>query len=201
MSKKSRLTTALVALLALGTGIAGTAAYFTSTETVENKFTVGNVTIDVEEPNWNEDDAKDFVPNKELPKDPTIENTGDNDAYVYFEVVVPTADGIIVADEDGTRQPQADDVELWTYEINAGWTQLSRTVNDGNVTYVYYANDALAAGATSAALFDTVKMANVIEGQGLEDSEHTITVKGMAIQTETTGTAQEAYAKYINQNK
>ena len=201
MSKRSRLTTALVALLCLGLGIAGTAAYFTSTETVENKFTVGKVEIDVTEPSWDEEEAKDFVPNQEIDKDPTITNIGVNDAYVYFEVVVPTADGIVVADEDGNRLEEADDVELWTFTVNEGWTQLSKTVNDDNtVTYVYYANETLAKDE-SVTLFETVKMANVIEGQGLEETEQTITVKGMAIQSENSGTVTEAYEKFINQNK
>ncbi|MCI3002822.1 signal peptide protein, partial [[Clostridium] innocuum] len=38
-----------------------------------------------------------------------------------------------------------------------------------------------------------------IEEQGLEDSEQTITVKSMAIQQEETGTMEEAYGSFINQ--
>lgn len=205
--KRTKLTTALLMLLALGMGITGTVAYYSSKETVTNKFTVGEVKIDVTEPKWDEADddngngipdvAEDFLPTRTVDKDPTITNTGNNDAYVYFEVVVPTADGIVLSDENGNRLPAADDVELWTFEVKEGWTLLSKTQNDNNtVTYVYHANEVLAKDE-SITLFDTVTMANVIEGQGLEDTTQEIVVTGLAVQTENTGTVVEAYNTFF----
>ena len=41
-------------------------------------------------------------PGKEIEKDPQIQNTGVNDAFVYMEVTVPMAD-VMAADEEGNR--------------------------------------------------------------------------------------------------
>ena len=54
-------------------------------------------------------------------------------------------------------------------------------------------------GQTTAELFSSVTFCNAIEEQGLEDSEQTITVKSKAIQQEETGTMEEAYGSFINQ--
>ena len=53
-------------------------------------------------------------------------------------------------------------------------------------------------GQTTTELFSSVTFCNAIEEQGLEDSEQTITVKSIAIQQET-GTMEEAYGSFINQ--
>ena len=54
-------------------------------------------------------------------------------------------------------------------------------------------------GQTTTELFSSVTFCNAIEEQGLEDSEQTITVKSIAIQLEETGTMEEAYGSFINQ--
>ena len=85
-------------------------AYFTSTEQVTNRFTVGEVKIDLVEPNWVGDadtslennhrvvngtkvsyrDANYILPGELVPKDPKIVNTGKNEAIVFMKVEVPT---------------------------------------------------------------------------------------------------------------
>ena len=79
MNKKKILVLAMalsmVAILAIG----GSIAYFTAEDNAENVFTVGNVEIDLTEPNWEaqgEDEAADAYPGEALAKDPTVENTG-----------------------------------------------------------------------------------------------------------------------------
>lgn len=84
-------------------------AYFTSTEQVTNRFTVGEVKIDLVEPNWvgdadtslennnrkvdNKDvsysDANYILPGELVPKDPKIVNTGKNEAIVFMKVEMP----------------------------------------------------------------------------------------------------------------
>ena len=85
-------------------------AYFTSTEQVTNRFTVGEVKIDLVEPNWpgNADPAQDnnvnidtngddhsfsdanyILPGELVPKDPKIVNTGKNEAIVFMKVEMP----------------------------------------------------------------------------------------------------------------
>ncbi|MCR0262497.1 SipW-dependent-type signal peptide-containing protein [[Clostridium] innocuum] len=215
MKIRNKKKAGVISLAALaGISIIGSSiAYFTSTDTKENPFTVGSVRTELHEDRWDEladtdhngipDMAEDIVPNKTIPKDPTIENTGKNPAWVYFEVRVPIVN-IITAQADGTRDPKADtELFLFTADLDH-WRQLSKTVEedtDGKKTavYVFGYESVLDPGQTTTELFSSVTFCNAIEDQGLEDSEQTITVKSMAIQQEETGTMEEAYGDFINQ--
>jgi len=105
--KKRNLAKAVAACAlvgALAVGASGTLAYLTDSETATNVFTVGEVKIDLEEPNYpgnDSDDVKELVPNEEVKKDPQIENTSINDAIVYLKMSVPVRFVTKVAD-DGT---------------------------------------------------------------------------------------------------
>ncbi|MCQ5280471.1 hypothetical protein, partial [Clostridium sp. DFI.1.208] len=100
--------------------------------------------------------------------------------------------------------PKADtELFLFTPDLDH-WRQLSKIVEedtDGRKTavYVFGYETVLNPGQTTAELFSSVTFCNAIEEQGLEDSEQTITVKSMAIQQEETGTMEEAYGSFINQ--
>ncbi|MDY3986190.1 SipW-dependent-type signal peptide-containing protein, partial [Dysosmobacter sp.] len=68
--------------------IGGTLAYFTDqTETKVNTFTVGNVNIELTEPQWNENDNHNLMPGTSYAKDPTI-TVGEKsqDAYVFLKM-------------------------------------------------------------------------------------------------------------------
>ena len=175
---------ALVACL----GIAGMSAYFTDAAKVTNTFTVGKVDITPHEPSWTP--PEDIVPNQEFEKDPTVENVGDNAAYVFVQVKVPKKN-VVVADQDGTKLPAAA-TPLFTYTINSGWAEVPNSHESDDKydihTYVY-GTDAtptvLEAGETTdPALFSTIKFANVIEGQeGIEQKDLNVEVISYAIQT------------------
>ena len=98
--KKKLVAGGLVAALA-ATAIGGaTLAYFTDDDSATNHFTVGNVTIDLTEPKWDETgkvEAEDAYPGEALAKDPTVENTGANPAFVAVKVDWPVVDGIETA--------------------------------------------------------------------------------------------------------
>lgn len=85
--KKSTRNKALVLGLVGVMTIGGIAAYFTDGDTQTNTFTVGKISLDLQEPNW--EPPKDIVPEQEIKKDPQIKNDGINDEYVFLEVVVP----------------------------------------------------------------------------------------------------------------
>lgn len=108
MNKKSaKRRNAIVSVcLILALVIGGAFAYLTATDTKTNTFTVGKVDIEVVETEWydangdviddnNDNDIPDFaeniVPLQEIEKNPAIENTGENDAYVYLAVKIPTS--------------------------------------------------------------------------------------------------------------
>ena len=84
MSRKKLIITAIV--LALVLAIGGILAYFTDVDTKINKFTMGNVDIEVLEPSWpGEEGVKDIVPNQEVNKDPQVKNKGSNDIYAFVK--------------------------------------------------------------------------------------------------------------------
>ena len=193
---------AMVAALAAG----GTAAYLTDFETATNSFTIGKVDIELDEPNWKPDDNTKLVPTQVIKKDPYVKNKGINEAFVYLEVSVPVRN-VITAAQDGTRNPLRK-TELFTYSRNKEWTQLERKEVGQNMVYTYAYNHILKPGQKTTTLFDTVKFANIIEGQ-LDTQQIDMPVRAYAIQSTNTGDdktpiieqATAAYQKYVNQNK
>ena len=203
----------LAALLLVG----GVFAYLTDTDTQTNTFTMGEVTIDLTEPTWDEypdednngvpDPAEDIWAGKVIAKDPTITNTGDNDAYVYLMVSVPKQN-IVTAQADGTPN-EAAVTQLFNYTVNGGWTLLKSNTSgaDENV-YLYAYDTALApTEVTATALFDEIEFVNVIEGQILSDVTFNIPVVAYAIQSNFGAgeagdvmTTAEAWELYANQN-
>lgn len=95
---KAIFLTGALCLAVLG----GVSAYLTDYDKADNQFTVGKVEIELEEPGWKQEEHTKIEPGKEIEKDPQIQNTGVNDAFVYMEVTVPMAD-VMAADEEGNR--------------------------------------------------------------------------------------------------
>ena len=87
--KKKILSICLVAVIAAMAIAGASLAYFTAEDSAENVFTVGNVAIDLTEPNWDETgkvEAEDVYPGEPLAKDPTVTNTGKNPCFVRISV-------------------------------------------------------------------------------------------------------------------
>ena len=178
------LACALVAALTVG----GISAYFTDGDTVTNTFTVGKISLALQEPDWDPEAAKDMTPNQTVKKNPQIQNDGVNAEFVFMEVILP-CEQLVTANGDGTLNAAAD-TELYSYTVNAGWHQMDRMqdAENGTVTYLYVYGNAevcteLEAGATTPTLFDTVKIANVVEDQALEGQTREIVINAYGIQT------------------
>ena len=93
--KKKITAICLVVALAATAIVGGTLAYFTdTTEEVRNEFTVGNVAIDLDEPNWDYEGGSyedgtvaNLVPGTQIDKDPTITVLDKSqDAYVFLKL-------------------------------------------------------------------------------------------------------------------
>ena len=189
MNNKKRLSIVALAL-AMVVLISTAVAYFTDIDTVDNVFTIGEVEIGLEEPDWTPEEHTQITPNQTIEKDPTITNTGINDAFVFLTVEVPYKN-IVTADVATGVKKAAADTELFTYALNSGWIEIGTPVKDaekGTVTHLYAygtasACTALASGAEAAELFSTVTFVNAIEDQGLEKQEVHIPIKAYAIQT------------------
>lgn len=190
--KKKQNKLLLLLLLICVIAVAGISAYFTATDTKTNVFEVGKVSIDLQEPSWNGEIPT--TPNQTVPKDPQILNDGKSDAYVYLTVDVPYAN-VVTAGLDGTKNTQADN-ELFNYTVNEGWVEVgtAEKVESESVyrhVYAYASNSAtlsvLNPNATTAALFNEIKFANVVEAQGLELTDLDVVVNAYGIQTEIVG--------------
>lgn len=197
MSRKRLIITAIVLVLILVIG--GILAYFTDSETKTNKFKLGDVNIEVTEEDWpgEGDTPVGIEPNMEVAKNPVIKNLGDGDIYAFAEVTVPY-DTVIVGDATAAAETQ-----LFSYTLNTGWVELgtaSKDTTNKTYTHVYaYATSgkltALAKNDATAAVFDTVKFADVKEENysdaGIQGKEYDVVVKGYGIQTEGLGLADE----------
>lgn len=205
MKKNTVKIMTLAGILCLAS-VGGVSAYLTDYEKVSNEFTVGNVDIELKEPEWKPEENKKIEPSKVIHKDPQITNTGTNDAFVYMEVSIPMAN-VEAAAENGERLGKKVQ-ELFYFEAKDSWMQLSVQNTESRRTYTYAYTKILKPQETSEALFDTVKFLNLIEGQ-LDGQTFEIPVRAYAIQTSYTGDSSDnlseqikaAYEKYVNQNK
>ncbi|MCI7181085.1 MAG: SipW-dependent-type signal peptide-containing protein [Schaedlerella sp.] len=179
------LAAAIVGLVAAG----GVSAYFTDADTAVNTFTVGKISLDLQEPGWNPAEAENLTPGKEITKDPQIKNDGDNPAFIFAEIAVPYQN-LVTVNADGSKNA-AKEIELFSYKLNDGWTELGtgkRNQTEKMITHLYvYGNSnkckELAVGDTTPPVFGSVTFANVIEDQGLEGQIQSITVNAYGIQT------------------
>lgn len=117
---KAIFLTGALCLAVLG----GVSAYLTDYDKADNQFTVGKVEIELEEPGWKQEEHTKIEPGKEIEKDPQIQNTGVNDAFVYMEVTVPMAD-VMAADEEGNRLNKKMQ-ELFTFTAKENWSLIDK---------------------------------------------------------------------------
>lgn len=200
--KKGAVAVALVASL----GLAGLSAYFTDTKTATNTFTVGSVKQELTEPNWQPEEGKDITPGKEVEKNPTIKNVGNNTQYAFMKVEVPAAE-VTTVNPDGTKAPTTEKKELFTYDINEGWTELAKSETDTSVTHVYYygKNNALTAlnKDATATLFNKVKFINIVEDNETLTGNKNIVVNSYGVQSDnlTDKTPNAVWTLVQNQGK
>lgn len=201
---KKRVLIISVALF-LCVSIAGSFAFLTArTEKKTNQFTVGNIEIELTEPKWSElpdanqngipDEAECISPLQVIPKDPMITNTGTNPAYVYLKISVPKKN-VLYANETGQIVEKSDTpTEIFSYTANQGWTQFAcDTSGESQNDYYYYYNKILNPGESTNSLFNSIKYADIIEGQ-LEGEKCMVDVMAFGVQTEGSGITDAASA-------
>ena len=199
MKKNKTVIAAVILLLVIVVG--GAVAYFTDTDTKTNTFTIGSVDITLTEDGWDAladtnnnnipDAAEDMMPGESVTKDPLINNVSTkNPAYVFVKVEVPCT----------TATSPATPEEIFTYTINAGWTELSTAAvactSGGTATHVYYygsngtltvlakAADASTPTSTTNPVFSSITLRSTLTGnEGLTGNKNVV-VTGYGIQTE-----------------
>ncbi|MBR2787499.1 MAG: InlB B-repeat-containing protein [Clostridia bacterium] len=190
--KKTLLAAIILLIMLIATGIY---AYFTSTKTATNVFTIGSIDIVLTEGEvWDTasengvapESAQNIEPGQHITKAPNVENVGKNPAYVYLKVYVPVYD----------------EHNLFSYTVNetsgqtGGWTlrenDVKHTTIDGQLynIYVYEYDETLQPNTTTdQALFDEVVFAENIYFTPEQIAEmgtvKKIIVKAYAIQSES----------------
>ena len=173
--KKKVATLGLVAAMLL-TSAGATLAYFTDKDDATNTFTVGNVSIDLTEPKWDEAgkvDAPEVYPGEALAKDPTVKNIGANPCFVRVKV-----EGLDCLGDAGNIIYRTDYVDG---KLGDNWVE-----HNG---YFYYTK-VLAVGATTDALFDQIVIPTglenpiELEGEDTNEEEYKIDVTAYAVQAQ-----------------
>lgn len=217
LNRKWIMVLALVMSMAMAT--TGTLAYLTDRDSEANVFTMGNVEIDLNEEF--DPEGAELIPGLDIKKEPTITNTGKNDAWVWATIAVPskldnddasknivhfnftkesTAEGLWKWTDDNGYMVEKDvDIEGVKYNV---YTVLYQTaLKPGETTkepviskvYMDYHIDIDTKG-------DVYHVENgVVDGpywNVTTDGKPVIYVSAYAIQTEGFDTVQDGYAAY-----
>lgn len=188
------VSAALVAALTVG----GSIAYLTDSATIQNQFILDtNLSIDLEEADFDAETAKNLLPAQEVSKDPKVVNSGTVDAYIAATVKVPIMNGKILNEQNKVQE--VSNFDLYAYSLGSGWTQYGDAViKDGFKTYTYVYADKLAGSLKTAALFNSLRVANFTEDPHVENAN--IDITAYAIQSHGFENASSAFEAYKNQN-
>ena len=203
------LCVTLVALAAIG----ATFAYLTDTKTVDNTFTMGNVAIKLDETNVNDPEgarvtsnAYNVYPGAVVTKDPIVHNTGKNAAYIRATVNVSNWMNLVGAyypdfkytfGQEGYKAA----LNLLVGELGEGWSVVgveagdTFTIGQFDAKFILKYEGALAAGADTTAMFQTVTIPTGIDNANTE-SFSGVKVVAQAIQADGFDTWEAAFAAY-----
>ena len=191
---KKTLTVLLALVLVIAMSVAGTMAYLTSTtDTVTNSFTVGNVTITLDEAKVDaygkldttatarvKENTYKLIPGHEYTKDPTVHvATGSEDCWLFVQVVNGIS-GLEAGSVAGGYQTIAEQMTAH------GWTAVE------NATDVYAYNTKVSAG-TDVHVFDQFKIDGKANVSTVTENTK-ITIKAYAVQADNFDSPAAAWA-------
>ena len=181
---KKTLTVIIALVLVVVMSVAGTVAYLTSQATVTNAFTVGNVTITMDEAkvdvygkavtSTERVDANTYklIPGHSYTKDPVVHVGADSeDCWLFVKV-----ENGLSAIEDSTATIAA---QLSTN----GWTPVAGTTN-------IYAYETIVSANTNVPVFASFKLAGTADVAGYANAK--IVVTAYAVQADSFETAAAA---------
>lgn len=207
------LCVTLVALAAIG----ATFAYLTDSKTVNNTFTMGNVKITLDESKVDESgkavegdrvtsNTYNVYPGAVVTKDPIVHNTGKNAAYIRATVNVSNWMNLCAAYYPDFKETFPNDgykaaLNLLVGELGEGWSVVgveagdTFTIGQFDAKFILKYEGALAAGADTTAMFQTVTIPAGIDNANT-DSFSGVKVVAQAIQADGFETWEAAFAAY-----
>lgn len=187
---------AVAAAAAIGTP--GMFSYFTDEESKRNRLSVsGDLDIELVEPSWDERRAQAMKPGQTVPKDPAVRNRSQTAAgWVFVDVVVPRAE-VAVFDEGSGEVDGPAERDLFVFDAEGSdWIPMKSFVTqlDGCRASVYRFAwpQVLEAGETTAPIFGSITLANLVNDQG-QAGEHVVGAVGRGIQAYGFSTPEEAW--------
>lgn len=179
-TKIKKIAALAVVLACLAVGVQSTIAYFSTTDTATNVITTGNIKIKLHEQRVGNnvdgtlepfEDVVGVVPGDSVSKIVTVENTGNNPAWVRIslEKAISLAEGV-----EGEINPS-----LVTFDIGDDWVE-----RDG----WYYYTKVLNASETTTAFFNNVIFSENMSNM-YQDSMVTVSLLVHATQTAHNGTS------------
>lgn len=188
--RKYLIVVACIAMIA-GVAIGGTIAWLQdATNNITNTFTPSNITVNLEETGATGETDKtqgfQFVPSKNLDKDPKVTASSNVPYYVFVKVLPEgwakdTSDNYLYTiygkdDNDANKVSCKVDNKKWTY--------LTDGTENGKTFYVYYATVNSANGGTfegyvlEGGANDTIKVLGTLTDEDMENSDiSTISLK------------------------
>lgn len=201
MKKTSKaLLLALCAVLLVAASVMGTMAYLTSTDSVENTFTVGKVAITLDEAKVDTagnaaspaervkgNDYK-LMPGHTYTKDPTVHvEAGSENSWIF--VKVENGISTFEAAAADTYKTIADQI------IANGWTKLTGVNGVDNVYYKEYTGS----NAANLVVFENFKVADNADAvNGWSTLDAKVIVTAYAVQKDGFDTVAEAWAVASN---
>ena len=209
--KKRTLALILALVLVFGADVGGTIAYLTSTDTVTNTFTVGNVAIKLDEAAANTDgtlvagadrvkaNSYKLIPGLTYAKDPMVTVLKDSESsYIKMTVTFSKA-----AELDAIFAPNgADMTSIFNGYDNTTWIYKGNTenTNANTRTYEFWYKETVAAPTADVALdalFDSITVPSSITKEQLATIEGmTITVNAYAMQAAGFANAEAAWDQF-----
>lgn len=195
-TRSKALLLSLCAVLLVAASVFGTMAYLTSTDSVENTFTVGSVAITLDEQDVDDstkgaerdqNNAYKLMPGHEYTKDPTVHvATPSEDSWVFVKVENDiSAYEAVTSNEEGGYKTIADQITA------KGWAKLDDV---DNVYYKEYTKNVTAADLIVFENFKIADNANEVDGWANINTESIkINVTAYAVQKDGFDTAVKAW--------
>ncbi|MCL1799699.1 MAG: hypothetical protein FWG23_08205 [Eggerthellaceae bacterium] len=199
--KNKKHVVLLTMLLALVVASGLTMAYlFTKTDPVTNEFTFAeNIKAELEEPGWDPENATNLVPGMDIPKDPQITNTSENEIseWVGIRLVFTNGEGTPLSNTATDKNYVGTLLDLITIDWNTTDWQLADTAMAGKVEQVWAYKYELAPGDTTSPLFTQVTIKDSVtpeQQEWLRDylKGFNIVLEGGAVQYEAFDTLNDA---------
>ena len=192
-TKSKALLLTLCAVLLVAASVMGTMAYLTSTDEVQNTFTVGQVQITLDEkdtdnstPDADRDKANAYhlLPGNEYEKDPTVHvNAVSEDSWIFVKV-----ENGIAAFEAATSTEENGYKSISDQITANGWTALDSVAN------VYYKPYTKSATGSDLIVFSNFKIADTANDvQGWATLNATVNITAYAVQKDGFDTASAAW--------